>query len=302
MLFSSVSLAEDGLAVLDCYVLDQEIATGKSLVRPAVVICPGGAYLKCAKRESEVVAARFLGMGFDAFVLRYHTYVTDPHSVPGGEPRVNELSHWPVQVIDLMRAMAYVRANANEWGIDSSLVYALGFSAGAHVVGSLAERFDDKPLLAQANADAEAVRPRAALLCYPMVDARLVHDALEAEREGRPGNIPASYLARGVFGKDAPTDEDYERLDLAAHVRPDMCPVFVWQTAEDDTLHAEDTLGFVASAMRAGVPCELHLFERGHHGMSLCDSTSAPDPSDVDDAAAAWVALARTWLQLDMAR
>lgn len=302
MHFSSVPLADDWSSVLDCYVLDQEIATGKSLVRPAVVICPGGAYLKCAKREGEVVAARFLGMGFDAFVLRYHTYVTEPPAVPGGEPRTDARSHWPVQVVDLMRAMAYVRANAEAWGINPSLVYALGFSAGAHVVGSLAERFDEAALLAQAEADAEDVRPRAVLLCYPMVDARLVRDALEAEREGRPMDIPASYLARGVFGKDAPTEEDYERLDLAAHVRPDMCPVFAWQTAADNTLHAEDTLGFVAAAMRVGVPCELHLFERGHHGMSLCDSTSAPDPSDVDGAAAEWVGLARTWLELDMAR
>lgn len=48
---------------LTTYVLDdsKEIRCGKP--RPAVLICPGGAYLNCSDREAEPVAMKFLAMG-----------------------------------------------------------------------------------------------------------------------------------------------------------------------------------------------------------------------------------------------
>lgn len=49
-----------------------ELLNGKE--RPAVLICPRGAYLGCSDREAEPVALRFVAMGYHAFVLRYSTY------------------------------------------------------------------------------------------------------------------------------------------------------------------------------------------------------------------------------------
>ncbi len=59
---------------LTTYVLadSPELLNGK--VRPAVLVCPGGAYLNCSDREAEPVALRFAAMGYHAFVLRYSTY------------------------------------------------------------------------------------------------------------------------------------------------------------------------------------------------------------------------------------
>lgn len=293
MLFQTVHLAGEGMPELDCYVQDPAIATGVEKVRPAIVICPGGAYLKCAHREGEVVAMRFAGMGYHTFVLRYHTYVTKMPSAAGEQPELDADSHYPLQVVDLMRAMAYVHAHAAEWRVDPDRVYAMGFSAGGHVVGSLVEHWDDPDLLAAAGASADAARPRGALLCYPMVDARLAHDAAHDDSPG------AALVPRAIFGTDAPTEQDFARLDLAKHVRPDMPRLFVWQTAEDGTLHAADTVRFVAAAMEAGVSCELHLFQKGRHGLSLADETSANAPELVNPAASAWPELARTWLALD---
>lgn len=297
MVFSSVRLAGDGAPTLDCYVLDPSIATGRKKSRPAVVICPGGGYLKTATREGEVVAARFLGMGYDAFVLRYHTYVVGPPRREGELPVCDSRSHYPLQVVDLMRAMAYVRSHASEWGIREERIYALGFSAGGHVVGSLAERWDDAELLGMAGSTADEVRPRGVLLCYPMVNGRLVREAPAIA--GMSAVTSATLLSHALFGKDVPSAEDYDRVDLSLHIRPDMPRMFVWQTAEDELLHAEDTVSFVAGVMEAGVSCELHVFQRGEHGMSLCDRTSSSREADIDDAAARWVGLAQTWLGLD---
>lgn len=295
-----------GGAELDCYVLDPKIATGTNRTRPAMIICPGGAYLKTATREREVIAARFLGMGFHAFVLRYHTYIVagDPASGDGGEGaprRLDRGSHYPVQVIDLMQAMSYVREHAEPWHVDPELIYALGFSAGGHIVGSLAERFDDAALLDRAGAEPSAVKPRGVLLCYPMVDGGLVRDVMEDEGRDQGDPFSGSVLSQALFGTSDPSEEDYGSVDLSRGVRPDMPRMFVWQTSEDDLLDAADTVSFVAAAMRAGASCEFHLFQRGQHGLALCDETTALKPEDVNRAAAAWLGLAKAWLDLDIA-
>ena len=63
---------------LTCYLWDDspELLNGKK--RPAVLICPGGAYLGCSDREGEPVALRFASMGYHAFVPVSYTHLTLP--------------------------------------------------------------------------------------------------------------------------------------------------------------------------------------------------------------------------------
>lgn len=67
-----IHLREDRPVTLTTYILDssQEILWRK---RPAVVICPGGAFLFTSDREAEPVALVFLAEGYHAFILRYTT-------------------------------------------------------------------------------------------------------------------------------------------------------------------------------------------------------------------------------------
>lgn len=307
MIHDIVSLNDAGTATLECFVLDNQISSRATKTRPAMVICPGGAYLKLARREAEPVAARFLGLGYDAFILRYPVYVTGMPAAPGAKPQVDPTSHYPEQLFSLMQAMAYVRRHADEWDIDATRIYALGFSAGGHVVGSLAERWDDADLLSHGGLTATETKPRGVVLCYPMVTATLVQDVEAAAKapasQTVPGGVTPTQLAEvqalAVFGKPDPTQADYDALDLRKHVRPDMPRTFVWQTAADDTLRAYETADFVAALMRAGVDCEFHLFQNGPHGISLADETSSSEPRHVNAAAARWVELAQTWLALD---
>ena len=89
--------------------------------RPAVVICPGGGYEYCSEREAEPVAMRFASYGIQAFVLRYSC--------------VNK--RFPTSLLEAAQAVAYVRKNAAELGVDPDKIMICGFSAGeigrAHV-------------------------------------------------------------------------------------------------------------------------------------------------------------------------
>jgi acetyl esterase/lipase len=297
MHYEEVLLSDDGAARLDCYLLDPEVATGVYKTRPALLIAPGGAYLILAHREGEPVAARFLGMGYNVFVLRYHVYLTTPPEGPDSIPEVDASSHYPLQIVDAMRAMAYVRGHADEWGVDAYRVYALGFSAGAHVVGSLAERFDDSELLAQAGTTTEVARPSGLVLCYPMVTA-------EKLCRVKSGDTPEQtklvrFTTRAVFGKEDPSAEEYARVDLRRHVRADMPRTFVWQTSEDEVVASYETSELVALLQRAGVPVEYHLYERGVHGLALADRSTASREELLNDEAATWAGLCANWLALD---
>ena len=59
---------------LTTYVWDDapDLLNGKD--RPAVIVCPGGAYLNLSDKEGEPVALAFANMGYHAFVLKYSVY------------------------------------------------------------------------------------------------------------------------------------------------------------------------------------------------------------------------------------
>lgn len=292
MHYQEINLRGDGSARLDCFIQDPQISTNRFKTRPAIIVCPGGAYLTLARREGEPVALRFAGLGYQAFVCRYLTYV-DQREGTGKGPRFRLESHYPEQLVDLMHAIALVREHAEEWGIDPMCVYVLGFSAGAHLCCMLGERWDDAGLLERAGiepSDAALVKPDGMVLSYPMLN-------VSPQLDGNEGVPPEELMSMALFGTLDPDPALVDRYDLVRHVRPDMPRTFVWHTTEDKTVNPLDTMALVTRMMELGVPCELHIYQCGPHGQALCDWASASKPEDINPAASAWVDAAHTWLQ-----
>ena len=46
-------------------------------------------------------------------------------------------------------------------------------------------------------------------------------------------------------------------------------PCFIWHTWEDKGVKVENSLEFAAALRRAGVPFDLHVYEKGAHGLGL---------------------------------
>lgn len=259
---------------LECYLTED--AANK--VHPAVIVLPGGAYVLRATAESGIVAKRFRSLGYETFVLRYSTY-------PGGTP-------YPGQAAELMEAIFYLRVHAAEFGVNADQIYALGFSAGAHVAATLAERAGDEKIRAQAgvaaDADASELLPSGLVLCYPLL---AVH----------PLEQPSELLATSnmaLFGTETPTEEECDSVDLVRAVKAGMPRTFIWQSAKDAMCDPRDTLRFASYLLDAGTPCELHLFEEGAHGMSLADEEALEEGASAADAhVATWVMLADQWMR-----
>ncbi len=199
-------------------------------------------YAMVSPTEGEIVAKKFFEAGYQAFVLTYMTNMF----------QIAPLKKQPLK--DISRAVRHIRTHAEELHVKSEAVACCGFSAGAHLVGSLAVHYEDDALKEEPCQEVSN-RPDAVLLCYPVITS-----GEKAHRES----------FELLFGKDAP-EEDLAWASLEHHVTADTPPVFLWHTLTDELVPVDNSILFAQACRRAGVPCELHLFMEGCHGMSLAN-------------------------------
>ena len=125
---------------LTCYLLESTSQMSNTLVRPAVLVFPGGGYYFCSDREAEPIAMAFLAEGYHAFILRYS---------------VGKAAEFPNPLRDAEEALERIRANASEWAVDPAKIAVCGFSAGGHLAAALGTMGQ--------------VRPDALILAYPCI-------------------------------------------------------------------------------------------------------------------------------------
>jgi acetyl esterase/lipase len=255
---------------LTVYRPDPDKATGA-----AVVVCPGGGYAMLATdHEGKQVAAWLNSVGVTAAVLKY---------------RLGPRYHHPAMLQDAARAIRTVRARAQEWGVDPRRVAILGFSAGGHLASTAGTHFDAGNPDASDPVERESSRPDRMILVYPVI-------AL-ATPYGHAGS------KRNLLGEDPPADL-VESLSNETQVRKDTPPTFLAHTDEDTGVPPENSLLFALALRKAKVPLELHVFEKGPHGLGLGGGREGLTGNL--PAFALWPKLCEAWLKgqgfLDKAR
>ena len=216
----------------------------------AMVVCPGGGYGGLAPHEGKDYALWLNEQGIAAFVLKYRLG-------PGGY-------HHPAMLQDAARAIRTVRARANEWNVDTKRVGIIGSSAGGHLASTLLTHFNsaaNRPADSTDPVDALSCRPDLGVVCYPVItmDGPSVH----------------SGSRRNLLG-DNPSPELIRELSNQFHVTKDTPPTFIWHTSEDKGVLVENSLLFAEGLAKAGVPFELHIYEKGPHGLGLGSRTYNP--------------------------
>ncbi|BBI32984.1 alpha/beta hydrolase [Cohnella abietis] len=226
-------------------------------VKGAVIVCPGGGYAMRADHEGEPIALWLNSIGIPAFVLRYRVA---PY-------------RYPSALTDVQRAVRYVRHHADQYGIQGSRVGVLGFSAGGHLTASIGTHFDLGNPNATDPIDRHSCRPDAIIPCYPVITFK------------PPFYHKGSML--NLLG-DSPDPELIEYLSLEEKVTPDTPPTFLWHTADDDGVVVENSFLFATALRKNNVPFDLHVFEKGPHGMGL---------GEQDPHVASWTTVCGLWLK-----
>src|SRR6266436_7072528 len=206
----------------------------------AVIVAPGGSYVfLAANHEGRQVANWLNAMGVAAFVLTY---------------RLGPKYHHPIELGDAQRAIRMVRARAKEFDVLPDRVGIMGFSAGGHLASTAETHFDGGNAGAEDPADRVSCRPDFAILGYG------VTSFMAPELRGSS--------AKALLGENA-DPRQLEELSNEKHVTAQTPPTFLFSTSEDKSVPSENSLLFYAALHKAGVPAELHIFEKGPHGVGL---------------------------------
>ena len=226
---------------------------------PAVMICPGGAYeIICSPSEGRPVAEKFNELGMHAFVL---TYRVAPDTFPA-----------PQQ--DAMRALKIIRANADKWKIAPQSIGVCGFSAGGHLAASLGTTLVE-------NIDASAGD------CFDRYSAR---PDFIITGQGVLAATPATdiFTLECLLGHP-PTAEEKEKFSPCNCVNENTPPAFIWHTASDQMIDYNCSILFARALIKHNIPCELHIFPRGRHGVLL--GLDTPDVSKWHELARKFIAV-----------
>ena len=88
---------------------------------------------------------------------------------------------------------------------------------------------------------------------------------------------------------EKPDPELARNLSTDTQVTAQTPPTFLFHTTADVAVPPENSIVFYSALRKAGVPCELHIYEQGRHGVGL-----AP----MDPVLATWPARCADWLKV----
>jgi acetyl esterase/lipase len=224
----------------------------------AVIICPGGGYVRLSsQREGEQYATWLSSLGITSFVLKY---------------RMAEFGH-PAPLQDVLRAVRLVREHAGEFHVRSDRIGVMGSSAGGHLAASAGTLFDHPLGRTGAPIDRISARPDFLMLLYPVItmDAPAVHAGSR----------------KALLGAN-PSGDALQLMSLEKQVSSATPPTLLIHTQADQTVPVENSILFYQALTRAKVPAEMYLFEHGSHGMGMRAGLGT---------ASSWPRRAEAWLK-----
>lgn len=234
-------------------------AYGKNTSGAAVIVMPGGGYGALAmNHEGRQVANYLNSFGVSAFVLKY---------------RLGPKYHHPVELGDAQRAIRMLRARAKDFNIQADKIGVWGFSAGGHLASSAGTHFDGGNASAADAIDRMSSRPDYMILGYPVI------------------SFTTAYTNKGSLKNllgDNPDAELVKSLSSELQVTAQTPPTFLFSTSGDTSVPSENSILFYLALHKAGVPAEIHIFEKGPHGVGL---------GGMDPALEEWPRLLLNWFR-----
>lgn len=225
----------------------------------AVVVCPGGGYGGLAMSYEGIDVGEWLNShGVAALVLKYR------HKGSGYQH--------PAPLQDAQRAIRTARARAAELHINPHRIGILGFSAGGHLASSAGTHFDKGNHEASDPIERVSCRPDFLVLCYPVISFTTPYTH-QGSKKNLLGENPDAKLV--------------ESMSNELQVTADTPPTFIFHTDADTGVPPENAVLFYMALRKAKVPAELHIYEKGPHGVGL--GRKHPEVASWPDLLAAWM-------------
>lgn len=226
---------------LECFVLSNYPEYNQDRKRKSVIILPGGGYEMVSEREAEPIATQFLSADVSSFVLRYSV---KPHT-------------YPVQIMELFAAVAYVRSHAEKYHLNPDKISVCGFSAGGHLAACGAAFHHKQEYADMLHVNVSDITVNGAILCYPVISmGQYTHEYTKERITHNQENL-------------------IELLSIEKQVSEHFPKTFLWHTLEDNCVPYQNSTQLAEALKEKNIYCELHLFEKGGHGLSLANEITA---------------------------
>ena len=196
------------------------------------------------------------GAGYATFSIEYRLYVAGDQS-----------TMWPAQLDDVQRAVRWVRANADTYGVDPERIGAFGYSSGGQLaafLGTRETRDNSDPELAAYSSKVNCVVTMGGLFDFTFPDAHL--DGAEIDAEILGGSMEA-----------LPAPAAYEEFSPITFVDETSAPFLILQEGNEDVIPYEHPRRMVAALQAAGVQVSYGWFPEYAHDSWFSWAPEAPE-------------------------
>ena len=198
---------------------------------------------------------------YDSYLARGYTVFAVVHS---SQPFFTI----PDMVLDLQRAVRFIRHNAGRWGVDHNRIGILGSSSGGHLALMVATQGETGPATAPDPVDRESSAVQAAACFFPPTD--FLRGGLGEESSDRTpespwirtfgGSLASTELGRQIVGR---------QISPIYFVTANLPPVLIIHGQKDVPVPLQQSETFAARAKEVGAPMVKIIVRQGKgHGWS----------------------------------
>ena len=183
---------------------------------------------------------------------------------------------FPDPLVDVQRAVRFVRHNASEYGIDPKRIGAVGGSSGGHLVSLLAAldgegNLDDPDPINRESAKIQTVVARAA--------------PFDLKKMGHSANLSLLMGARLVNDPNSQETKRYVDASPITYISNDDPPMLLIHGDEDQVVPYEQSVSFLSKLDEYAIPAKLITIPGAGHGPTF---PGAKNPPDFIGAMVAW--------------
>jgi acetyl esterase/lipase len=216
---------------------DVYVPPGDETRRGAVLLVHGGGWRRGEKSQLRGYGLRLGRSGYLCVATEYRLVGESP---------------WPAQVHDVKAALRWMRASADELGIDPRRIALQGHSAGAHIVLFAAGTPNVAPFEGEGGNAGVDTTVDAVIAAYPPTRFHF--------GERQHGGVPIEALS------DDPTAELAEEASPLNLAGPSFPPTMLVHGSEDKVVPVSASFVMYEALVRHQVPTELHVFAEAVHG------------------------------------
>jgi acetyl esterase/lipase len=208
---------------------------------PCVLVIHGGGWMGGDRTNHDDLTWKFAQQGYVSATIGY---------------RLAPAHRFPAQVNDVKCAVRYLRAHADEYGIDPDHFGAIGFSAGGHLSMMLGLTDKKDGLEGDGGSPDPSSKVQAVVSFFGPTD-------LLAE------DIPQQVLGilkEFIGGTKTEKPEEYKKASPITYVTPDDAPMLLFQGTKDPLVPHTQTYPMLEAMTKNGVQGRIELLIGAGHG------------------------------------